>query len=177
MHRCNWRPKTMIQLIQRRHGAPVCVHQPRDLTLNNGDGLDSVDHSLAEVPQLLASTLDPLPMPALVPVPRLLPHLCIWAHAVVVSLLCLMAHRAAASCNLLPGVTNTFRGARGTLDRPFAGPGDLVELRLIPVCDTASPGFDPDPAAQVVTLVFTPPNGARNLVVLATDCAALESER
>ncbi|HYD49318.1 MAG TPA: hypothetical protein VEB21_13260, partial [Terriglobales bacterium] len=82
---------------------------------------------------------------------------------------------AAASCNQIPGSVHLFRGALGTVTRPFAGPGDLVELRLSPSCDD-SPGFSPAAADQVVTIVFTPFDAPRSAVVLAADCAALADE-
>jgi hypothetical protein len=79
-----------------------------------------------------------------------------------------------ASCNLIPSATTTFRGALGSTDRPFASPGEFVEVRVRPqVCDAASPGFAPADIASnfAVTLVFTPPfGGPRNIVVLATNC-------
>jgi hypothetical protein len=79
-----------------------------------------------------------------------------------------------ASCNQIPGTVTSFRGFRGALDRPFAGPGDPVEIALHPACDAASSGFTA--ATPVVSIVFTPPNGPRSLVVLAGDCAALAAE-
>jgi len=85
-------------------------------------------------------------------------------------------HVAVAACNIIPGTTLTFRGALGTTDRPFAGPGDVIELRLSP-CDQGSPGFSALGADQVVTLVFSPPNGPSSIVLLARDCTALESRR
>lgn len=80
-----------------------------------------------------------------------------------------------ASCNQIPGTVNVFRSALGTVDRPFAGPGDAVEIRLSPSCDD-SPGFAVDPAAHVVSIVFRPLNGPASLVVMAADCAALAGE-
>ena len=48
------------------------------------------------------------------------------------------AHRAHASCNVIPGTVNSFAGQVGVIDRPFAGPGENVELRLRSQCDGAS---------------------------------------
>lgn len=79
---------------------------------------------------------------------------------------------ADASCNQIPGTANAFRGAVGTVDRPFAGPGDFVEVRLSPTCDAASPGLS-GIAAPVVTVAFRPPGREPDLVVLAPDCDAL----
>jgi len=90
---------------------------------------------------------------------------------------CLFGAPAEAACNIIPGTTRTFRGARGVVDRPFAGPGDPVEIRLQPGCDDASPGFSSTATDQVVTLVFTPPNGPRNIVLLAASCDDIEAQR
>ena len=83
-----------------------------------------------------------------------------------------------AGCNIFPSASQIFRGDLGSADRPFAGPDDIVELRLRPaICDAASPGFvSTDAADYVVTVVFTPPNGGpRHLRTLATDCTGLGS--
>ncbi len=82
-----------------------------------------------------------------------------------------------ATCDVIPGTQQSFAGALATTNRPFAEPGDWVHLSRDPVCHAASPGFVPPAANQVVTLVFTPPGGVRHVVVLATDCAGLESWR
>ncbi|HZR84093.1 MAG TPA: hypothetical protein VFD92_23550 [Candidatus Binatia bacterium] len=79
---------------------------------------------------------------------------------------------AEAACNLIPRATTIFRGALGASNRPFASPGDIVELRVRPqVCDQSSAGFGPAPQDQVATVVFTPVVGPRRAVVLATDCS------
>jgi Tol biopolymer transport system component len=83
--------------------------------------------------------------------------------------------RTDGSCNQIPGVTNTFRGAQGTLDRPFASPGDVVELRTSPFCDAAAT-FPDSGAATIVSVIFTPPAGPRSIVVLAADCASLSAQ-
>jgi cysteine-rich repeat protein len=87
-----------------------------------------------------------------------------------------MPAAARAACNIIPGTTQTFRSALGSADRPFAGPGDVFELHRNP-CDPAGSGFSAIATNQVVTFVFTPPNGPRNVVVLAKNCAALEAKR
>src|SRR5262249_20296257 len=64
-------------------------------------------------------------------------------------------------------------------NRPFAVPGDFVELDVRQtLCDGASTGFPLTPADYVVTLVFTPPaNGPRRAVVLTTSpCASLATQ-
>jgi Tol biopolymer transport system component len=83
---------------------------------------------------------------------------------------------AHASCNAIPGTVNSFRASLGVVDRPFAGPGDFVAIRLLPGCDDASAGFAGAEADHVVSVMFTPPAGPRTMVVLAADCAALAPE-
>jgi hypothetical protein len=76
---------------------------------------------------------------------------------------------APAGCNLIPQAQPIFRGALGTLDRPFAGPGDFVELHVRPaICDRTSSGIGTDPSSLVVTLLFTPSAGPKRAVVLTT---------
>ena len=84
-----------------------------------------------------------------------------------------LAARVDAVCNLIPQRSLAFAGALGTTNRPFAAPGESVELSLRS-CDTGSPGFSANAGDQVVTVVFTPAaGGPRNVVVLATDCTVL----
>ena len=72
-----------------------------------------------------------------------------------------------AGCNLIPQAQPIFRGSLGTLDRPFARPGDFVELHVRPtICDASSPGIGSDASALVVTLLFTPAGGPKRAVVL-----------
>lgn len=93
-------------------------------------------------------------------------------YSVLATMLLLQAAPAFPICNLIPGTTQSFRARLGTVDRPFASPGDFVGFRVSPVCDPGSVGFADSAEQHVVTLVFTPPQGPRHLVVLATDCAA-----
>ena len=44
------------------------------------------------------------------------------------------SRRSDAVCNVIPGTTQTFRASQTTVDRPFASPGDFVELGLDPTC-------------------------------------------
>ena len=39
---------------------------------------------------------------------------------------------ARAGCDLIPQAQPIFRGSLGSLDRPFASPGDFVELHVRP---------------------------------------------
>src|SRR5262245_5110026 len=96
-----------------------------------------------------------------------------WKYGAFVLLAVLIDGRAIhAGCNIIPGTANIFRGALGTVDRPFGLPGDFVAVALQHPCFTASTGFSATPDDHVVTVVFTPPAGPRHLVALTTDCAA-----
>lgn len=91
---------------------------------------------------------------------------------------CLLAATAAeAACDLIPGVSASFRGALGSVNRPFSSPGEIVDLRLSGVCDAASRGFAAAAEDHVVTLIFTPPAASRHIVVISADCARLDGER
>src|SRR5262245_9829024 len=94
----------------------------------------------------------------------------------VVAMLLLGSREAHAGCNVIPGATQTFRASQTTVDRPYSAPGDFVTLGLDPTCYTVERAFSTNPADQVVTVVFTPPqNGPRNVVVLASSarCAGV----
>jgi hypothetical protein len=79
----------------------------------------------------------------------------------------LAVREAGAACNLIPSASKTFRGALGATNRPFAAPGDFVEVGVDPTrCDSASPGFSADGADQVVSIVFTPSGGQARVVFL-----------
>jgi Tol biopolymer transport system component len=86
-------------------------------------------------------------------------------------MLCLVAEPVGAACNLIPSATQTFRASLGSTNRPYAAPGDYVEIGVRPArCDGASSGFDPMAAAHIVTVVFTPPsNGTRKVAFLTAD--------
>jgi len=85
----------------------------------------------------------------------------------------LLGSPAHGSCNLIPQAQQTFRGARGAADRPFAAPGDFVEIGVRPqICDVGSEAIGAGgrtAADYVVTLVFTPESsGPRRVVYLTT---------
>ena len=87
------------------------------------------------------------------------------------------ATRVHAACNLIPQTTKTFGGVVGAINRPYAAPGEQVELAVRP-CDTGSSNIGPAAADQVVTVIFNP-NGAaqRNAVVLtAGSCNSLSAQ-
>lgn len=78
-----------------------------------------------------------------------------------------------AACNLIPGTIKTFNSTLGATNRPFAAPNENIELRLRP-CDVNSPGIGATPADNVVTVLFTPPSGAPEAVVLSSgDCSSI----
>ncbi|RMF25410.1 MAG: hypothetical protein D6760_01035 [Deltaproteobacteria bacterium] len=85
-------------------------------------------------------------------------------------------YKAQASCNIIPGTAKTFRGARGTLDRPFAEPGTWVDVGVDPACHPGTAGFAALPEDHRVVVAFTPPAAAPTVVVLAADCAAAAAE-
>ncbi|HEV7735161.1 MAG TPA: hypothetical protein VGR62_23525 [Candidatus Binatia bacterium] len=85
----------------------------------------------------------------------------------------LAAHSAQAACNLIPGTAKTFDAALGATNRPFAAPGERLEVRLR-ACD-ASPGFLPSGSDHVVTIVFKAPGGTNRIVALATDCSGIDT--
>lgn len=100
-----------------------------------------------------------------------------WRDARVVGLVVLLLPRlATAACNLIPGATLTYNGALGATNRPFASPGEIVELALRD-CDPASAAISSTATDHLVTVVFTPttPGAARTAVVLtaAADCSAV----
>jgi len=103
--------------------------------------------------------------------------------ALLLAPLVVLTPSAEAACNLMPGTEKTFRSALGSTNRPFASPGEFVEVKVRrDVCDASSPGISPNAADHVVTLVFNPlftlPAGPTNLntvVVLAADCASLQT--
>ncbi|HEV7733486.1 MAG TPA: hypothetical protein VGR62_15065 [Candidatus Binatia bacterium] len=83
------------------------------------------------------------------------------------------AQDARAACNLIPGTARTFGATLGATNRPFAAPGERVELRLRD-CD-ASSGFLPAGTDHVVTLLFKPTSGANlRAVVVAADCGPID---
>src|SRR5205823_9218724 len=100
--------------------------------------------------------------------------------AIAVLVLLVLVRIADAACNLIPSAAQTYRGTVGSTDRPYASPGDIVELRVRPaLCDGLSSGFvttipPPSPPPYDVTIVFTPPQaGPRNVIVLSTDISGI----
>ena len=80
---------------------------------------------------------------------------------------------AQAACNLIPGTEITFGGQTGATNRPFAAPGEVLELKLRP-CDD-SPGFQTKAKDHLVTFLFKPTGGSMlRAVVLADDCSDVD---
>jgi len=97
------------------------------------------------------------------PTPRLL---------LAIALLLAIPVDAHAACNLIPGTEKTFGSALGAANRPFAAPGERLELKLRS-CD-ASSGFRAAGTDHVVTLAFKPTSGTTRIVVLAANCGAVD---
>jgi len=51
---------------------------------------------------------------------------------VAVAIALVESMQAHASCNLIPGTEKTFDAALGATNRPFAAPGETLEVRLRP---------------------------------------------
>jgi hypothetical protein len=85
----------------------------------------------------------------------------------------LVAGRVDAGCNLIPSAEQSFRGALGATNKPYAGPGDFVEVGLEPGhCDALSLGFGAAGDDHVVSVVFTPPGGTPRVVFLTADACS-----
>jgi Tol biopolymer transport system component len=85
-----------------------------------------------------------------------------------------------AACNLIPSAVQSFRSTLGATNKPYAAPGDFVEVSVRPSgCDAASPGLQPAAADHVVSLIFTPPLGGPRRVVFLTagTCAAAAAKQ
>src|SRR5262245_25450682 len=81
---------------------------------------------------------------------------------------------AHAACNLIPGTARSFPGTLGALNRPFAAPGEPLEVVVRP-CDGSS-GLGPTGPEHVVSVVFKPAaGGTGKLVAVATDCSAVDT--
>jgi polysaccharide deacetylase family protein (PEP-CTERM system associated) len=87
---------------------------------------------------------------------------------------CAVGDDAFAACNLIPGTAKTFNSVLGATNRPFAAPGEPLEIRFRS-CDTGSPGFLATGAEHVVTIVFEAPDGTERVVALATDCTGVDT--
>src|SRR5262249_635510 len=87
------------------------------------------------------------------------------ASASGLALLLLSPETSRAACNLIPQTEKSFDSVRGAATRPFAAPGEPIELRLRP-CDAATPAISSNPTDHLVTVVFTPTgSGVKNAIV------------
>jgi len=59
---------------------------------------------------------------------------------------------ASADCALIPTALQPLASTLGSVDRPFAAPGDTVRLFSVGACDPLADQFDPDPANNQITL-------------------------
>jgi hypothetical protein len=97
----------------------------------------------------------------------------VWRSTLALAVLLASATRLHAACNIFPGTEKSFSAALGASNRPYAAPGERLELHLRP-CD-ASPGFLLTGTDHVVTLVFKPLSGTnRRVVVLAASCGGVD---
>ena len=108
-----------------------------------------------------------------------LPALCFAPHRIALPLaatlsLFSIAVQAQAACNLIPGTAKTFDSILGATNRPFAAPGEPLEIRLR-TCDDESSGFLPSGDDHAVTVVFRAPDGTNRVVVLANDCTGVDT--
>lgn len=104
-----------------------------------------------------------------------LDSVALWLPAVLaLSFALVPAETSHAACNVIPRASADFRGTLGTLDRPFAKPGDDVTITLDPLCHRSSAGFQRPEDDLVVTVVFKPTNGPANAVVLTKNCSAID---
>jgi hypothetical protein len=85
--------------------------------------------------------------------------------------------QARAGCNLIPGTAKTFNAALGAANRPFAAPGERLEVTLRS-CDPGSLTDPMDSGLPTVTVIFQPPTGPKNAVILtdAADCSAINAQ-
>ena len=105
-------------------------------------------------------------------------------HFVAASLAALVAllgaaHTADADCSVIPPVGIDQRGFVGALTSPFLTPGLTNDVRVVgAACDHASrsaaPDFQVDGVNQdgddfVITIAFTPQDGASSVLVLGAD--------
>ncbi len=98
------------------------------------------------------------------------------------ALLCCLALLAAsvgpatAACNLIPGTIKSFNSTLGSANRPYAAPGEALELQLRD-CDP-SPPLSANPADHLVTVAFVPPSGTPYVAVLTADpdCTAVDAK-
>lgn len=100
----------------------------------------------------------------------------VWVMAAVVALApFLHVPNVEAACNLIPGTAKSFNSELGASNRPFAAPGERLEV-TVRDCDAGSTGLTAVATDHVVTIVFQPPTGPSNAVILTADgdCSAID---
>jgi cysteine-rich repeat protein len=86
----------------------------------------------------------------------------------------LAASPASAICDVIPGAAAEFRSALGATNRPYAGPGDFLEVAVrAAVCDDESTGLATLATDNLVTVLFTPTGAPVSAVLVASDCGLL----
>lgn len=81
------------------------------------------------------------------------------------------ASPVAAICDVIPQVKTITRGAMGGIDRPFASPGDPVELSVdTGGCDSAVFADD-----VLITFLFKPQSGSRHAVVVSSEVGGCQA--
>ena len=93
-----------------------------------------------------------------------------WARRIVL-LVSVFATHAEAMCDVIPSARESFRGALGSVDRPFAIPDELGQFIVVNLggeCTSSSPGFPGTENDYWVTILLRPPNGASETVTLTT---------
>ena len=93
-------------------------------------------------------------------------------HFITVAWLLFRVHPAHAACNVIPPAIQPFRATVARIDRPFAAPGDWVELS--PDGCTQTVGFTDPIETLLVSVLFTPPaGGPQTLLVLAPGACSM----
>jgi len=90
-----------------------------------------------------------------------------------------VAAESQAACDTIPSANRTFRSARGSVDRPFAAPGQVLQIQLdrgTGGCDRQGRDFHAEAADHVVTFMFRPAAGIPHAVVLADDCSTISAD-
>ena len=88
------------------------------------------------------------------------------------------AYGARAACNLIPSTPDRFVSVTGAANRPFAGPGETLEIMPAPAdCERAPAGFPTDDtgAYTVSVVVDGERDGTKDWVVLSENCASLDA--